>query len=162
MAVSGNRGSGNCAVKMKLLLLFVSGVLAAGFMEVATDSLQLLGEMAPNQARGLTLLEGVMSLRRRENDLRGQIKTLSDMCRLHSGLEQTDEAWNRYREALLVLKGYAEQLEANPNAEDIRGSFITTLKSFVAVRTNLPYLARFATLDRLVLVPVPSWFEKEG
>ncbi|MFQ5789339.1 MAG: hypothetical protein ACE5JI_02575 [Acidobacteriota bacterium] len=135
---------------------------AAGFREAVTDSLQLLGEIAPNIERGISLLEGVAASRREAKDLRGQIKTLSDLCRLYSGLSKDESAWQRYREAVAVLADYAAQRTASPYVEDIQESFLTVVKSLMTTRTELPFLARYLKLDRMLVMPDPSWWEKEG
>jgi tetratricopeptide (TPR) repeat protein len=124
-----------------------------GYPEIAVDVLQLLGEMAPNAERGLTLLEDALSLRRKTGDLRGEIKTLSDMCRLHAGLGQKEQAQQRHREAVSVLDRYAEALDSNPLLEDIRESFVVTIKSLLATRTELPFLEGYLEIRNLMVAP---------
>jgi tetratricopeptide (TPR) repeat protein len=124
-----------------------------GCAEIAVDVLQLLGEMAPNAERGLSLLEDALALRRKTGDLRGEIKTLSDMCRLHAGLGQKEQALRRHREAVSVLDRYARALDADPLLEDIRESFVVTIKSLLATRTELPFLEGYLEIRNLMVAP---------
>jgi len=107
--------------------------------------------MAPNVERGLAILEDALALRRQAGDLRGEIKTLSDMCRLHTGLGQTDLAEERYREAVSVLGRYAEARSADPFVEDIRESFVVTIKSLLTTRTELPFLEGYLDIRNLMV-----------
>ena len=98
-------------------------------------------------------------IRRETNDLRQEIKTLSDMVRLHAGLGENDAAWARYQEALGALERYVGERNADPFAEDIEASFITVLKSLAATRPELPFLEDYLELRHLLVVPNPSWVQ---
>ncbi len=115
--------------------------------------------MAPNTERGLSLLEEVVGLRRQAGDLRGEVKTLSDMTRLHSALGQEDLAEARYREAVAALDRYVAAREADPFAEDIKESLIVSLKSLMTTRTELPYLESYVAIRNLTVVPDSTWGE---
>jgi tetratricopeptide (TPR) repeat protein len=132
---------------------------AASFMDIAIDTLQLLGEIAPDAERGLTFLEDVVTLRRAVRDLRGEVKTLSDMCRLHAGLEQDEPSQARCREALDALERYVEVRTGNPFAEDVHQSFLVSLKSLMTTRTELPYLESYLAGRHVTVVPDPTWEE---
>jgi|GEM_PF-4152930 len=131
----------------------------AGYVEIMADSLQLLGEMAPSYERGLTFLDNVLLIQRETNDVRREIKTLSDMVRLHAGLGENDAAWARYQGALGALDRYVGERNADPFAEDIEESFITVLKSLVATRTELPFLGDYLELQHLLVIPNPGWVQ---
>jgi len=91
--------------------------------------------------------------------VRREIKTLSDMVRLHAGLGENDAAWARYQEALGALDRYVGERNADPFAEDIEESFITVLKSLVATRTELPFLGDYLELQHLLVIPNPGWVQ---
>jgi tetratricopeptide (TPR) repeat protein len=124
-----------------------------GYPEIAVDVLQLLGEMAPNGERALALLEDALALRRKAGDSRGEIKTLSDMCRLHAGLGQLERAEERHREAVSLLGRYAQARSADPFVEDVRESFVVTIKSLLTTRTELPFLEGYLEIRNLVVAP---------
>jgi tetratricopeptide (TPR) repeat protein len=133
---------------------------AGGYVDVVVDGLQLLGDMAPNTERGLSFLDEVVRLRRETGDLRGQVKTLSDMCRLYAALEEEDLARERHFEAVAALQSYVSARMADPFTEDVRGSFLVVLKSLVTTRTELPYLESYLTIRNLTIVPDPTWAEE--
>ena len=132
----------------------------AGFLEGVTDSIQRLGEIALDLEQGVSLLEEVADARAEQEDLRGQIKTLSDLSRLQSGLERTDEAWESYRRAVAAVEEYVRQLQENADREDIRGSFTTVLKSLITTETYIPYLARYLRMNHMIPMPNPNWVER--
>ena len=130
-----------------------------GDVEILADTLQLLGEMAPSYERGLSLLDSVLQIRRETGDRRQEIKTLSDMVRLHAGIGENEAAWERYQEAAEALGRYVEDRNADPYAEDIQESLLTVLKSLVATRTELPFLEGYLERQPLLVIPDPSWFQ---
>jgi len=132
----------------------------AGFPEGAVDSFQKMGEEVPDQSYGVTLLQTVVGLRAEQQDLRGQVKTLSDISRLQAGLGRNEEAWASYQGAVTVAGQYIAQLQANRDLEDIRGSFTMVLKSLVNTRTELPFLARYLKINRMLPLLNPSWIEE--
>ncbi len=131
----------------------------AGFLEGTTDSFQLMGETVPDQSYGVTLLEAVVGLRAEQQDLRGQVKTLSDLSRLQAGLEHNEEAWASYQGAVTVAGQYIAQLRENRDHEDIRQSFTMVLTSLMTTRTELPFLARYLKINRMLPLLNPSWIE---
>lgn len=131
----------------------------ADFVEGATDSFQVMGETVPDLSHGVTLLQTVVGLRAEQGDLRGQVKTLSDLSRLQAGLERNEEAWASYQGAVTAAGQYIAQLQENRDHEDIRESFTTVLKSLMTTRTELPFLARYLTIDRMLPLLNPSWIE---
>ena len=132
----------------------------AGFPEGAADSFQKMGEEVPDQSYGVTLLQTVVGLRAEQQDLRGQVKTLSDISRLQAGLGRNEEAWASYQGAVTVAGQYIAQLQANRDLEDIRESFTMVLKSLVTTRTELPFLARYLKINRMLPLLNPSWIEE--
>jgi tetratricopeptide (TPR) repeat protein len=133
---------------------------AGGHTEIVIDGLQLLGDMAPNTERALSFLEEVLALRRQSGDLRGEVKTLSDMSRLLSALRREDLARERHREAVDALERYVAGRAADPFREDIEASLVVSLKSLMATRTELPYLERYLAIRNLTIVPDPTWTEE--
>ncbi|MCH7824696.1 MAG: hypothetical protein IH849_07835 [Acidobacteria bacterium] len=133
--------------------------LEAGFVEGAIDSFQLLGETVPDQSYGVTLLEAVVGLRAEQQDLRGQVKTLSDLSRLQAGLERNEEAWASYQGAVTAADQYIAQLQENQDREDIRESFTMVLTSLMTTRTELPFLARYLKINRMLPLLNPRWIE---
>ncbi|HSF15885.1 MAG TPA: hypothetical protein VLK65_10075 [Vicinamibacteria bacterium] len=130
-----------------------------GYVEITIDSLHLLGEMAPSAERGVLFLDDVLLLRRETGDLPGQIRTLSDQSRLLAGLGKGDGAWTKYREAVSVLGRYVEERLGHPFKEDIRSSFIDTLKTLVATRAEAPFLERYLEMRHLMITREPEWME---
>ena len=131
----------------------------AGFVEGAIDSFQMMGEAMPDPSDGVTLLEAVVGLRAEQQDLRGQVKTLSDLSRLQAGLEHNEEAWASYQGAVTVAGQYIAQLRENRDHEDIRQSFTMVLTSLMTTRTELPFLARYLKINRMLPLLNPLWIE---
>jgi len=133
--------------------------LDVGFVEGAIDSFQVMGETTLDASEGVTLLEAVVELRVVQEDLRGQVKTLSDLSRLQAGLERNDEAWASYRGAVAAANRYVALLQENRDREDIRGSFTMVLRSLMTTRTELPFLAGYLKINRLLPLLNPVWTE---
>ena len=66
----------------------------------------------------------------------------------------------RERNGIAATDEYASRLRDNPDEEDIRESFATVLKSNIATRTELPFLARYLRLNHLTPLPNPNWVER--
>ncbi len=81
----------------------------AGFAEATFTSLQLRGEFEPDSARGIVTLRGALSLGPAREDPRVRAKTLSDLCRLNSGLGDLDTAWQMHQESAAAVSDYVEK-----------------------------------------------------
>ena len=148
------------SMAMDYLVLAHDRAREAGFVEGWTDSIQALAEITLDLEQGVALLKEVAKARADEEDLRGQIKTLSDLSRLQSGLERTDEAWESYRSAVASVEEYVRRLRENPDREDVRASFITVIKSLITTETYIPYLARYLRMNHMIPMPNPNWVEQ--
>ncbi len=131
----------------------------AGFVEGAIDTFQIMGEEVPDPSYGVTLLQTVLGLRTEQQDLRGQVRTLSDLSRLQAGLERNEEAWASYQGAVAVVGQYIAQLQEDRDREDIRESFTQVLTSLMTTRTKLPFLARYLKINRMLPLFNPSWID---
>jgi tetratricopeptide (TPR) repeat protein len=132
---------------------------AAGFPEALAASFQLQGELDPLARRGAAILRNLLELPPDSTDLRLRVKTLSDLCRLYSGLGELDEGLRMHGEARAAVEAYRERLQAGLDHEDLGASFITVIKSLITTRTELPPLPQFLRLSRLVPPIDPSWLE---
>ena len=153
---------GRHSLAVEYLLQAIDKSRAIGFTEGLIDSLQILGEAEPDFTRGVEILSQVVSLRKEQGDRRGEAKTLSDLSRLLSGLDETERALRHYREASGVVSDYVSKLGSGSASEDLRQSFVMTIKSLITTRTETPYLSHFLKIDRMTVPHDPSWEPDEG
>ena len=132
---------------------------AAGFAEGLNDSVQLLGESSLDLEHATSLLDEVVASRVAEGDLRSQIKTLSDISRLQSAMQRGDDAWESYVRAATAVDAYVGRLREGTDQEDVRESVVTVLKSLMTTRTELPYLARYQRINRIIPLQNPNWID---
>ena len=131
----------------------------AGDAEVLVEVLQLLGEIAPEPEAGMEMLGRALVLRRERGDLRGEVKTLTDLSRLAAAVGWHDLSWQHHVDAIEAIGRYVEELKESPYAEDIRASSLSVIKTPFTTRAELPLLTSYLKIRHLLLFLDPAWVE---